>query len=63
MAIGLRLFGFAPPRCRRGCLMYTRATSLPILYIRNIIPEAMSIPLLGYLVISGRGHGLATMHA
>src|SRR5215207_1093155 len=28
----------APSQCRRGCLMYTRTTSLPNLYIRNIIP-------------------------
>ena len=34
--------------------MYTRAKSLPILYIRNIIPEGMGIPLLGYRALSGR---------
>ena len=36
--------------------MYTRAKSLPNLYIRNIIPDDMGIPLLEYLVISGRPH-------
>src|SRR5215213_7354294 len=30
---------FAPSRCRRVFLMYTSATSLPNLYIRNIIPH------------------------
>ena len=35
---------FAPPRCRRGCLMYTSATSLPVLYIRNIIPDDIGSP-------------------
>jgi len=33
-----------PPRCRKGCLMYTRTMSLPSLYIRNIIPDGMGIP-------------------
>ena len=27
--------------------MYTRTTSLPSLYIRNIMPSDISIPLLG----------------
>src|SRR5918995_270743 len=47
---------FAPPRCRRGCLMYTKATSLPNLYIRNIIPADTSIPLVEHLAQSGRGY-------
>jgi hypothetical protein len=29
--------------------MYTRATSLANLYIRNIIPDAVGIPLLEHL--------------
>jgi hypothetical protein len=37
-------FCFPPSRCRKGCLMYTRATSLPDLYIRNIIPNDMASP-------------------
>ena len=41
---GLR---FAPSRCRTVFLMYTRATSLQKLYIRNIIPDDMGIPLVG----------------
>jgi hypothetical protein len=36
--------------------MYTRATSLPILYIRNIIPGDMSISLLEHLALSGWGY-------
>jgi hypothetical protein len=34
--------------------MYTRATSLPKLYIRNMIPDDMHILLLGYKALSGR---------
>ena len=49
---GLR---FAPPECRRGYLMYTSATGLPKLYIRNIMLDEMSIPLLGHLTLSGWG--------
>jgi hypothetical protein len=36
--------------------MYTGATSLPNLYIRNIIPDDMNIPLLGYRTLSGWGY-------
>jgi hypothetical protein len=36
--------------------MYTKATSPSVLYIRNIIPDNMSIPLLGYLALSGWGY-------
>ena len=36
--------------------MYTRATSLPSLYIRNIIPDDMSIPLLAHRGLSGWGY-------
>jgi hypothetical protein len=36
--------------------MYTKVTSLPNLYIRNIIPDDMSIPLLEYLAQSGWGY-------
>jgi hypothetical protein len=35
--------------------MYTRATSLPILYIRNIIPDYMGISLPEHLALSGWG--------
>jgi hypothetical protein len=35
--------------------MYTRAASLPNLYIRNIMPDAMGMPLLEHLTLSGRG--------
>jgi hypothetical protein len=35
--------------------MYTRATSLPSLYLRNIMPTDTSIPLLEYLALSGWG--------
>jgi hypothetical protein len=55
---GLR---FAPSRCCRGCLMYTKATSLPNLYIRNIIPDDMGIPSPAVLGQSGRGD--APFHA
>jgi hypothetical protein len=41
--------------------MYIRATSLPKLYIRNIIPDAAGIPLLGYRALSGSGY--ADFHA
>ena len=34
--------------------MYTKAKSLTNLYIRNIIPSDMGIPLLGCLALSGR---------
>jgi hypothetical protein len=37
------------------------ATSLPSLYIRNIIPDDVSIPLLGYRALSGWGY--ADFHA
>jgi hypothetical protein len=33
--------------------MYTRAKSLPILYIRNIIPDDMSIPSSASLAYQG----------
>jgi hypothetical protein len=33
--------------------MYTRATSLPNLYIRNIIPDGMGIPLPEHLAYRG----------
>jgi hypothetical protein len=36
--------------------MYTRAKSLPNLYIRNIIPTDTSIPLRGYRALSGWGY-------
>jgi hypothetical protein len=36
--------------------MYTKATSLPNLYIRNIIPTDTSIPFLGYRALSGWGY-------
>ena len=36
--------------------MYTRAKSLPSLYIRNIISDDMNIPLLGYRALSGWGY-------
>ena len=36
--------------------MYTKATSLPNLYIRNIIPDDMGIPLLEHLALSGWGY-------
>jgi hypothetical protein len=35
--------------------MYTRATSLSSLYIRNIIPDDMSVPSPAVLDLSGRG--------
>jgi hypothetical protein len=35
--------------------MYTKATSLPILYIRSIIPGDMRIPSPAVLALSGRG--------
>jgi hypothetical protein len=38
--------------------MYTRPTSLANLYIRNIIPDDMSIPLLGYRALSGWGEAV-----
>ena len=41
--------------------MYTRTTSLPKLYIINILPDETSIPLLGYRALSGRGY--ADFHA
>jgi hypothetical protein len=34
--------------------MYAKATSLPNLYIRNIIPDDVSIPLPEHLALSGR---------
>jgi hypothetical protein len=46
---------FAPLLYRRVVLMYTRATSLPSPYIRNIMPTDTSIPLLEYLALSGWG--------
>jgi hypothetical protein len=36
--------------------MYTKATSLANLYIRNIIPDGTSIPLLEHPALSGRGY-------
>jgi len=36
--------------------MYTKATSLPSLYIRNIIPDDMGIPLLERITLSGWGY-------
>jgi hypothetical protein len=41
--------------------MYTRATSLPNLYIRNIMPDEVSILLLEHLALSGWGY--ADFHA
>jgi hypothetical protein len=41
--------------------MYTRITGPPILYIKNIIPGDMGIPLLGYRALSGWGY--ADIHA
>jgi hypothetical protein len=38
--------------------MYTRAKSLSILYIRNIIPDDTGIPLLGYRALSGWGEAV-----
>ena len=35
--------------------MYIRTTSLPILYIRNIMPDAMGISLPEHLGLSGWG--------
>jgi hypothetical protein len=34
-------------------------TSVPNLYIRNIIPDGTSIPLPEHLTLSGRGYGLS----
>jgi hypothetical protein len=42
-------------------LMYASATSPPVLYIRNIIPDDMSIPLLASPGLSG--WGCADFHA
>ena len=36
--------------------MYTWATSLPNLYIRNIMPDDMGIPLLERITLSGWGY-------
>jgi hypothetical protein len=36
--------------------MYTRAMSLPSLYIRNIIPGDMGIPSSAVLALSGWGY-------
>jgi len=36
--------------------MYTRAKSLPNLYIRNIMPDDMGIPLLERITLSGWGY-------
>jgi hypothetical protein len=36
--------------------MYTRATSLPNLYIRNIIPDEMRVPSSASLALSGWGY-------
>ena len=55
-----RLRPFALPRCRRSRLMYAKDKSLLILYIRNIIPDNISIPLLGYRALSGWGEALFT---
>jgi hypothetical protein len=46
---------FAPLPYRRVVRLYTRAMSLPSLYIRNIMPTDTSIPLLEYLALSGWG--------
>jgi len=43
---------FAPPNAA-GFLMYTRAMTLPSLYIRNIIPGSMSIPSPASLAYRG----------
>jgi hypothetical protein len=48
------------PSPARLLLMYTRATSLSNLYIRNIIPDDIGIPLLEHLALSGRGYALFT---
>jgi hypothetical protein len=49
---------FAPSRSRRVFLMYTKATSLSNLYIRNIIPDDTDIPLLEHLALSGWGEAV-----
>jgi len=38
--------------------MYTRATSLPSPYIRNIIPDAMESMIYMHLALSGWGYAL-----
>jgi hypothetical protein len=43
----------SPSRCRKGFLMYTRTKSLPNLYIRNIIPDDVSIPSSASLAYRG----------
>jgi hypothetical protein len=48
----------SPSRCRKGRLMYTKATSLSNLYIRNIIPDDTDIPLLEHLALSGWGEAV-----
>ena len=53
-------FWFPPHPPARVLLMYTRATSLPKLYIRNTMPGDMGIPLLEHLALSGRGYALFT---
>jgi hypothetical protein len=45
--------GIGPVLCPRVFLMYT--TSTPISYIRNVIPDDMSIPTSALLALSGRG--------
>src|SRR5215217_9790157 len=57
----LHLVGFGFPILPRPgfILMYTRAASLPILYIRNIIPDDMASPLRRSWPI---GAGLCAIH-
>jgi hypothetical protein len=43
-----------PVPCRRAFLMYDTTTSLPAVYIRNIIPTGDFAPLLEHLALSGR---------
>ena len=49
-------FWFPPHPPARVLLMYTRATSLFNLYIRNIIPDDMGIPSPAVLALSGWGY-------
>jgi hypothetical protein len=43
---------FAPPRCRGGFLMYTRATIRPNLYIRNV---SANFAFWGFSEVQGLG--------
>jgi len=50
----------APPPYHSAFLMYTTSTKALTLYIRNIIPDGLGIPLLGYQALSGWGYALFT---